>query len=96
MEAVAWGGEGDGVVLSGSFDASVRVWDVKGNGGRPVMVFDEARDAVGCLAVVGKEVFAGGTDGRVRVYDLRMGVCSVDVVARGFCAFEGFGGRGVG
>lgn len=85
IECVAWGGDGDGgsVVVSGSFDATVRLWDMKAQSAtRPIMVLDEARDSVSCVAVVGHEVMAGSVDGRVRVYDLRMGLVHVDVLAR--------------
>jgi len=82
VQSVAWAGEGDGVLVSGSFDASVRLWDVKARGSsRAVMVLDEARDGVGAVVVHGWEVLAGGTDGRVRAYDVRMGRCVVDVFA---------------
>jgi mitogen-activated protein kinase organizer 1 len=75
---VAWGG--DGVVVSGSFDASVRLWDTRAGGGRAMMTMAEARDGVSCVGVVGAEVWAGSVDGRVRVYDVRQGEMSVDVI----------------
>lgn len=71
------------MVVSGSFDGTVRVWDVRSRDHRPIMVLAEARDAVSCVCVRGGEIFAGSVDGRVRVYDVGMGVVSVDVVAPG-------------
>ncbi|CAK4030954.1 related to beta-transducin [Lecanosticta acicola] len=47
------------------------------------MTFSEAKDAVSSVAVRGSEIFAGSVDGRVRVYDLAMGVLEMDVVAPG-------------
>ena len=79
-------GAGDSVIISGSLDATVRLWDVKGGSTKPIMTWEEAGDSVSCVGVLGGdegwEVFAGGVDGRVRVYDLRMGLCFVDVIGR--------------
>lgn len=84
MECVAFGGEGDSVVVSGSFDGTVRFWDTKGGGGRPIMVLNEAGDSVSCLEVRGEVVVTGCVDGRVRWYDLRMGMVATDVVGGEF------------
>lgn len=75
---------GDSLVVSGSDDRSVRVWDVKGRDARPVMVLEEARDGVSCLCVPDAgtaEVVSGSTDGRVRSYDFRMGRVTSDTFA---------------
>lgn len=81
--AVAFAAEGD-VVVSGSFDATVKLWDLKAQSGKPLMTLAEARDSISTVAVWGHEVFAGCVDGRVRMYDLRMGQVFVDVIGREF------------
>ena len=83
VNAVTFGGENDSVLLSGSFDGTVRVWDTKSRSDRPIMTLSEARDSVSSLAVCGHEVYVGSVDGRVRVYDLAMGHVDVDVIAPG-------------
>ena len=70
------------MVVSGSFDATVRLWDCKSQSVKPIQVLEEAGDAVSSLHVVGHEVVTGSVDGRVRVYDLRMGMVFVDVIGR--------------
>lgn len=45
-------------------------------------MLEDAKDSVSCLQVVGHEICAGSVDGRVRVYDLRMGMVYVDVIGR--------------
>ncbi|KAK3068170.1 hypothetical protein LTR53_014466 [Teratosphaeriaceae sp. CCFEE 6253] len=80
VNAVGFGGEGDGVVVTGSYDGTVRVWDTKSRADRPVMVLSEAKDSVSCIAVAGSRIYAGSVDGRVRVYDLAMGEVGVDVM----------------
>lgn len=66
----------------GSFDATVRIWDCKSSSMKPIQVLEEARDSVSSLHVVGHEIVTGCVDGRVRVYDLRMGMVFVDVIGR--------------
>jgi mitogen-activated protein kinase organizer 1 len=70
------------VILSGSDDTSVRLWDVKSRDGRPIMIWEEAKDGITCIAVPNSrwEVLSGSTDGRVRGYDLRMGRVVVDTM----------------
>lgn len=64
----------------GSFDTTVKIWDIKSNSSKPLMTLSEAKDSVSCIAVVGYEIFVGSVDGRVRVYDIRMGKISIDVI----------------
>ncbi|KAI4865334.1 WD40 repeat-like protein [Hypoxylon rubiginosum] len=80
INCVAFGGDSDSLLISGSLDASVRVWDVKSSALRPVQVLTEARDAVSAVVVRGPEIVSGSVDGRVRTYDVRMGRCVTDVV----------------
>lgn len=79
---MGWGGEDGSVVASGSYDATVRLWDCKSQSTKPIQVFEEARDSVSSLHVVGHEIVTGSVDGRMRVYDLRMGMVFVDVIDR--------------
>lgn len=84
VNSVCFGGANGGdVVISGSFDASVRIWDCRGNSHKPIQVFNEARDSVSCVLVAGREgyeIVSGSVDGRVRWYDIRMGRVDTDVV----------------
>ena len=66
----------------GSFDATVRLWDCRSQSIKPIQVLDEARDSVSSLDVLGHEIVTGSVDGRVRLYDLRMGMLHVDVLGR--------------
>jgi mitogen-activated protein kinase organizer 1 len=80
VNCVKFAAEADSVLVSGGFDTTVRLWDVRSGGGKPIQVLDEARDAVTSLAVRGPEVVAGSVDGRVRAYDVRTGRCTTDVL----------------
>ena len=80
INCVAFAGESDSVVVSGSFDRTVRLWDTKSNDVKPIQVLDEAKDSITCLAVSGPSVLSGSVDGRVRVYDMRMGKITTDTI----------------
>ena len=77
------------MVASGSYDATVRLWDCKSQSTKPIQVLEEAKDSVSSLHVVGHEIVTGSVDGRMRVYDLRMGMIFVDVIGRMYCLDRG-------
>lgn len=77
-----YGGEDDSVIVSGSFDATVKFWDCKCHSTKPIQSLEEAGDSISSLHVVGHEIVTGSVDGRMRVYDLRMGMRFVDVFGR--------------
>ena len=76
------GGEDGSVVVSGSYDATVRLWDCKSQSTKAIQVLEEAKDSVSSLHVVGHEIVTGSVDGRMRVYDLRMGMIFADIIGR--------------
>ena len=82
VTCVQFAGEGDGVLVSGSDDTSVRIWDVKSRDPKPVMVLEEAKDGISALVVpeTGHSIISASVDGRVRSYDLRTGKVTVDVL----------------
>ncbi|KAL9105508.1 MAG: hypothetical protein Q9227_009338 [Pyrenula ochraceoflavens] len=87
INAVTFAGDGgESVLISGSDDTTVRIWDLRSRSASPVMTLSDARDAISCLAVAGSpsggrsgaEFLSGSVDGRVRSYDLRTGHCTTD------------------
>lgn len=67
---------------TGSFDATVRLWDCKSQSIKPIQVLEESRDSVSSLHVYGYEIVTGSVDGRIRLYDLRKGMLLVDTIGR--------------
>ena len=65
---------------SGSYDSTVRLWDTKAQSGKPLMTLSEARDSISTLSVLDHEIVTGSIDGKVRSYDIRMGIMSEDVI----------------
>ncbi|KAN0099674.1 WD40 repeat-like protein [Hyaloscypha variabilis] len=81
INCVSFAGQGESCLVSGSFDASVRIWDMRSKSASPVMVLEDARDSVSCVvAGEGYEILSGSVDGRVRCYDVRMGRLETDVI----------------
>ena len=81
VNCVAFAGQDTSVLVSGSFDATVRLWDLKSKSQNPIQVLDDASDAIQAIVVHGEKVLVGSVDGRVRSYDVRMGRFITDVVA---------------
>ena len=86
VNAVRFAGEAEALVVSGSYDGTVKVWDTKQRSEKPVVTLGEAKDSVSAVDVAGWEVLAGSVDGRVRAYDFRMGRVETDVVG---CEYYG-------
>ncbi|PWY79676.1 WD repeat protein [Aspergillus heteromorphus CBS 117.55] len=82
VEAVGFAGEGDSVVVSGSADTTINIWDTKSHSTKPIQTLTDARDTVSSLHVhmPTYSIASGSYDGHVRVYDLRMGSATVDVL----------------
>lgn len=82
------------MLASGSYDASVRLWDVKyssrtcaslifrSQNRTPIQVLEEAKDSVTSVYIKDFEIITGSVDGRLRTYDLRAGQLSTDVVGQ--------------
>lgn len=75
-----FGGDEDSIIATGSFDGTVKIWDVKSNSHKPIMTLDDAKDSITDVAVHDAEIVAASVDGRVRSYDLRTGMCQADVI----------------
>lgn len=73
----------DPFLALGSADTTINLWDVKSNSYKPIQSLTEASDTVSSLHVhmASYSIASGSYDGRVRIYDLRMGRATVDVIA---------------
>ncbi|GFN77081.1 hypothetical protein PoB_000358700 [Plakobranchus ocellatus] len=70
------------VILSGSIDCTVRVWDVRSRKSQPIQELGEAKDSVTTVQVSDHEILTGSADSRVRRYDLRIGRVFSDFVGK--------------
>ena len=71
--------EDGAVLLTGSYDKTVGLWDLRAASGRePIQVLDDFRDSVSAVACSSHRVLAGSVDGCLRTYDLRAGLMHRD------------------
>eukprot|EP01138_Halocafeteria_seosinensis_P004408 gb/GECG01004509.1/.p1 GENE.gb/GECG01004509.1/~~gb/GECG01004509.1/.p1 ORF type:complete len:380 (+),score=47.23 gb/GECG01004509.1/:1-1140(+) len=63
------------VLLSGSEDKTVQMWDLRARPGKPIQTLSDATDSITSIDVHsdGFAVVTGSVDGKVRTYDLRKG-----------------------
>ena len=47
------------VIISGSYDATVRCWDCRSRSLEPIQILDDAKDSVSSLAVSQHEILSG-------------------------------------
>ena len=71
--------EDSSVLVSGSDDKTVRLWDMRARESRyPIQILDDARDSIGSVCVRGAVIAVGSVDGNVRIYDIRKGAMTAD------------------
>jgi mitogen-activated protein kinase organizer 1 len=83
INSVSFGGPAEGdpssVVVTGSYDRTVGVWDCRASGGGGlVQRLTDARDSVSSVAVDPPCIVSASVDGCVRVYDVRRGLLTTD------------------
>lgn len=65
--------EESSVIVSGSSDMSVRVWDCRSQSRLPIQIMEDAKDSIMNLQVTDHEILTSSVDGYIRVYDIRAG-----------------------
>ncbi|CAB3989473.1 WD repeat domain-containing 83 [Paramuricea clavata] len=70
------------LVMSGSYDSTVRIWDTKSRNMEPVQILDEAKDSITSLHVSEHEILTGSVDCNVRRYDIRIGRMTADHIGQ--------------
>ena len=68
------------LLLSGGNDSIVRIMDLKSRSWEPVQMLDDAKDSITSIDMSNDEIIVGSVDGRVRLYDIRMGKVHEDFV----------------
>ena len=68
------------MVISGSVNTTVKVWDTRVRAQDPAQTMSECGDSVTSLDCSDHEILVGSADGRIRLYDLRKGSLDTDYV----------------
>ena len=68
----------ESVLVSGSYDCSVRLWDLKSQSRDPIQTLTHAKDSISKVIVLDDKILSASVDGCVRVYDIRMGSLQTD------------------
>lgn len=66
------------MVISGSRDNSVMLWDIRSKTLEPAQCLNEAKDSVSSIRVSDHEVLTASFDGKIRRYDIRVGELYTD------------------
>ncbi|CDF40162.1 unnamed protein product [Chondrus crispus] len=80
VNAVAFAARNDELVLSASYDRSLRIWDARNPHARPIQVISDASDSVTAVLPDGDAILTASVDGCVRSYDIRKGMYNVDAL----------------
>ena len=80
INTVCFAGFEKSVLVSGSEDRTVKVWDLKSRNADPIMTFNEAGDSITAVAAFEDKLITGSVDGKIRAYDIRMGFCTEDTM----------------
>lgn len=74
----SWNNE---VLVSGGYDAAVKVWDCRSRSSDPIQTMRTFKDSVmSVIATKNSQIVAGSVDGTVRLFDVRIGKEVVDLV----------------
>ena len=66
------------VCMSGSYDRTLKIWDLRSSGHKPIQTISSFKDSVSCVNGSETSIFAGCVDGSVHVYDVRNGKETID------------------
>ena len=69
----------ESVLVSGSYDCTAKLWDLKSQSREPIQNLNHAKDSISKVLVLEDKILTASVDGCVRVYDIRMGSLKLTV-----------------
>jgi mitogen-activated protein kinase organizer 1 len=70
------------VLITGSYDATIRIWDLQSYNKKEVQVLTDFTDSVTSILVNEEEIIATCLDGMVRIYDIRIGQLTTQEISK--------------
>ena len=61
------------VLVTGSYDATVKIWDLEARNMRPIQTLFDFTDSVTKIQVTTDQIICASVDEHLRIYDIRMG-----------------------
>lgn len=68
----------ENILVSGSYDCTVRIWDLKSHSKDAIQILNNANDSVSKVLICNNTITSISVDGNLRCYDIRMGCLTVD------------------
>lgn len=68
------------ILVSGSFDKTVKIWDMRSRSYLPVQTISEAKDGITSIETTEKEIIYSSSDGSIYTHDVSNGKTIVDSV----------------
>jgi mitogen-activated protein kinase organizer 1 len=72
----------DSVLISGSYDQTIRLWDMRSRSREPIQILSDCKDSVSSVDVSEYDIVAGSVDGHLRTYDIRTGEYHSDNISK--------------
>lgn len=66
------------VLASGSYDSTVKLWDIRSQSRAPIQTLTEAKDSIESLQISYTDLVTASVDGGIRTYDIRFGSLTLD------------------
>jgi mitogen-activated protein kinase organizer 1 len=63
----------ESVLISGSYDMTARIWDLKSTSREPIQILSDAKDSITKVLATSDKIITASVDGYIRIYDIRMG-----------------------
>ncbi|PVU88315.1 hypothetical protein BB560_006382 [Smittium megazygosporum] len=80
INSVCMNDEGS-LIVSGSFDTTVQIFDTRSRQKRPIQTLTDAKDSISSVCINQYQIISGSVDGYIRTYDIRQGSKIFDCIS---------------